>query len=187
MARTATIGTLLVAMVFMSLPRVSSAGNITVESARSTIVNEMVVVDADFAFEFSASALEAIESGVAIFIDIEIRLKRRRKYLWDPKLLTITRRLRIERHVLSDQYIITDMVTEKRRTFGSLEGAVEALGRLREIPIAEQSLLDGAGSYRAGIKAKLDIEALPAPLRPIAYISPSWRMASDWYQWNLTH
>jgi hypothetical protein len=60
------------------------------------------------------------------------------------------------------------------------------LGQIRAIPIAEEAQLDNSHDYQIGIRARLDLDSLPAPLRPIAYISPSWRMSSGWYQWTLT-
>jgi hypothetical protein len=81
--------------------------------------------------------------------------------------------------------VITDLVTDNRRIHDSIEAAVRDLGRIREIPIAENSQIDSSLDYQVGIRARLDLESLPAPLRPLAYISPSWRMSSGWYQWTL--
>ena len=30
-----------------------------------------------------------------------------------------------------------------------------------------------------------DIEALPAPIRPLAYLSPKWRLETKWHDWSL--
>jgi hypothetical protein len=100
-------------------------------------------------------------------------------------VLKVTRKYRIEKHALSDRYVVTDLVTEDRDVYTSVEDAVAALGRIRRLPIAERHQFAGDHEYRVSIRAKLDIEALPAPLRPIAWISPSWRMSSKWYRWKL--
>ena len=162
------------------------AGTIVVRAADSNIINEMIVIDADVDFLFSADALEAMRSGVALIIDVDFRIKRLRRYIWDPSILNLSRRYRIERHTLTDRYVITDLVTDERRIHDTIDAAVRDLGRIREIPIAEETQLDTALDYRFGIRARLDLESLPPPLRPIAYISPSWRMSSGWYQWTLT-
>ena len=164
----------------------ASAGSIAIDSAESEVVNEMYVVNADVAFAFSDDAIEAIKSGIALYIDVDFRISRVRRYLWDPDILTLSRRYQIERHALTDRYVITDLVTDDRRTHDSLEAAVHDLGRIRGIPLAEAALLDDTSEYRVELRARLDLESLPAPLRPLAYISPSWRMSSGWYQWKIT-
>jgi len=162
------------------------AGSISVDSAESDIVNDMYVVNAEVEYTFSDDALEAIESGIALFIDVDFRVSRRRRYMWDPNVLTLSRRYQIERHALTDRYIITDLVTDDRRTHDSVDSAIADLGRIREIPIAEVATLESENEYQIEIRARLDLESLPAPLRPLAYISPSWRMSSGWYEWKIT-
>jgi hypothetical protein len=162
------------------------AGSITIDSAESDVVNQMYVVNAEVAFTFSDDAIEAIKSGIALYIDVDFRISRERRYLWDPDILTLSRRYQIERHALTDRYVITDLVTDDRRTHDSLDAAIHDLGRVRGIPLAEAALLDDASEYRIELRVRLDLESLPAPLRPLAYISPSWRMSSGWYQWKIT-
>jgi hypothetical protein len=36
------------------------------------------------------------------------------------------------------------------------------------------------------LKARLDIESLPTPLRALAYVSPEWYLSSRWYKLPLT-
>jgi hypothetical protein len=145
----------------------------------------MYVVNANLAFEFSDDALAAMQSGIALIIDVDFEISRQRRYIWDPQVLSLNRRYQIERHALTDRYVITDLITDDRRTFESIESAIEDLGRFREIPIAEITRLPAEGEYSFALRARLDLESLPAPLRPIAYISPSWRMSSGWHAWKL--
>ncbi|MEY3760764.1 MAG: hypothetical protein RIR39_2255, partial [Pseudomonadota bacterium] len=35
------------------------------------------------------------------------------------------------------------------------------------------------------VKVSFDRDALPLPLRPIAYIDPQWYLSSDWTLWPL--
>ncbi|MFP6780755.1 MAG: DUF4390 domain-containing protein [Gammaproteobacteria bacterium] len=172
---------------FMSAAATSVfAGSVTVNSAESDVVNDMVVVNADLNFEFSDDAKEAVRSGIALFVDVDIRVKRKRRFMWDPRVLALSRRYSVERHALTDRYIITDLVTTDRRIYDSLDAAIRDLGNIRGIPIAETSSFTADFEYNIGLRSRLDLESLPAPLRPIAYISPSWRMSSGWYQWILS-
>lgn len=177
---------LVLGFLFSGLAATALAGSVTVNSAESSVVNQMHVVNAEVDFAFSDDALDALRSGVALFIDVDFRVKRQRRYVWDRSVLKLSRRYRLERHALTDRYVITDLVTDDRRIYDSLDSAINDLGRIRTVPIAEQTAFDSAFEYRVGLRARLDLESLPGPLRPIAYISPSWRMSSGWYQWTLT-
>jgi hypothetical protein len=162
----------------------AAASDIIVKNAGSEIANDMVIVNADALFNFSEDALKALNSGIALIIDLDIKITRPRSYLWDPELLSTHRRYSIERHALSEQFILTDLITGDRRIHGSLELAIEDLGTIRELPFAEASELDDKRPYNFNLRLRLDIESLPAPMIPLAYISPSWRMSSGWYRWK---
>jgi hypothetical protein len=64
-----------------------------------------------------------------------------------------------------------------------MDDALAALGEVRDFMAGSAAGQVPAGKYRGRLRLRLDIEALPAPLRPIAYISPSWRLSSGWYEW----
>jgi hypothetical protein len=164
----------------------AQAGSITLTAANEHITNDMVMIDADADFHFSEDAIKAINSGVPITIEFDVHVTRPRKYLWDTELLTAHREFIIERHALSKQYIIADQITGDRRIHGSLELAIDDLGRLRNLPIAEARQLAGEQDVEMAIRLRLAIRSLPGPLIPVAYISPGWHMSSGWFRWQ-TH
>lgn len=134
-------------------------------------------------FKFSPSSIEALQSGVGLFLEFNLRIKRPRRYIWDKPILSLSKRLKIERHALTERYIVTDLVDNERRIFESIDSAIKGLNEMSDIPLASLTEVE-SGEVVIGLRAKLDIEALPAPLRPIAYISPAWRMSSEWYEWK---
>ena len=162
------------------------ASDITVKNADTEIVNDMVLVNADASFDFSEDALNALNSGISITIELDIKITRPRNYLWDPKLLSTHREYSIQRHALSEQFILTELITGARHIHGSLELAIDDLSRIRGLPLAEISELDNQTLYNISLRIRLDIESLPAPMIPLAYISPSWHMSSGWYRWKTS-
>ena len=162
------------------------AGDIVVEEAALIETDQLPVVRSQMQFLFSDAAIEALQSGVAIFLEFSLKVKSQRKYLWDKSIVRLSKRLKLERHALTDRYIITDLLDQQRRIFDSLDSAFEGINEMSDIPVSSLSEIK-QDEYTLAIRAKLDIEALPAPLRPVAYVSPSWRMSSGWYEWNLAH
>jgi len=63
--------------------------------------------------------------------------------------------------------------------------AIDALGKIAPIPVLEADKLAPGEDYRVRMRSRLDIEALPAPLRPLAYVHPGWRLGSGWHRWEL--
>ncbi|MGR8948587.1 MAG: DUF4390 domain-containing protein [Gammaproteobacteria bacterium] len=165
---------------------VSVAGDIIIDDASVIEINGLPTVRSQMQFLFSDSAIEALQSGVGLYIEFNLKVKRARRYLWDKNIIRLSKRIKIERHALTDRYIVSDLLEEQRRIFDSLEAAFGGINEMSDIPIGSFSELTH-GNYTLAVRARLDIEALPAPLRPVAYVSPSWRMSSGWYEWNSVH
>lgn len=142
------------------------------------------VLDADLDFRFSNSARDALESGVPLTVEIQIQVLRPRGWVWDEVLVDLQRRYRLEYHALARQYLVTDLNSGELSTFPGYQSAVNALGRLRQLRVlVRDTPLDPSRGVYGRLRARLDIEALPAPLRPVAYLSPDWRLTSEWSQW----
>ncbi|MCB1877456.1 MAG: DUF4390 domain-containing protein [Chromatiales bacterium] len=140
-------------------------------------------LDADIDYRFSPTALEALDSGVPLTVEVEIEVLRPRRWIWDETLLTRDFRFQIRYHALAQLFQVVNMDNGYQRNFGSRLAAIRALGNLRNFRVTNVNRLKYPGNYEARLRASLDIEALPLPLRPVAYASPSWHMASDWYEW----
>ena len=63
--------------------------------------------------------------------------------------------------------------------------AIAALGEIEDLWLLEQERLEPDENYLLKVKVSLDIEALPLPLRPVAYLKPSWDLSSGWSRWPL--
>ncbi len=159
------------------------ASTVTVEFATSTLVSNHYLVDAYISYDFDDEILSALEHGVALRIDTYIKVKRERNWLWDPVVRDETVSFLLERHALSDHYLLTNLVTEHKEQFQYLDEALRALGAINEHFLFDKSTINADATYLGYIKSELIIEALPPPLRPIAYISPQWYAKSAWYEW----
>lgn len=161
------------------------ASEIRIDATSTRVINEVYVVDAVLSCTFSDEAIEALDSGVPITIAIEIALKRKRDFLWDATMTTLRQGYRLQHHALSEQYLLSNLATGTIESFPTREDAVRALERITAIPLIEASNLDPKEVYIARMRANLDIEALPTPMRPLAYLSSDWWMFSHWHHWEL--
>ncbi len=72
-----------------------------------------------------------------------------------------------------------------QRTFATRDAAIGAIGEVRQLPVVAASALEPGRPYLLSLRAALDIEALPLPLRPRAYLSQDWNLSSEWSRWRL--
>jgi hypothetical protein len=57
--------------------------------------------------------------------------------------------------------------------------------RIDKLPIIDSALIDADRRYDLRIRALLDTELLPGPLRLLAFWRLDWSLGSEWYRWRL--
>ncbi len=172
-----------------SAPDAIEAG-FDIHNAKTRLADGVFLLDADISFVFSEEALEAIENGVPVTIILEMQVLRERgliwdKLWWDKEIAQLEGRLRIETRPLSKTYLVRNLNSGELRVFASFGELLVGLGKIRDFPLLDEHLLGDGGRYYLRLRALLDIESLPSPLRPWAYLSALWRLKSDWYQWPI--
>ena len=176
--------------LFLAIDRTAHAGapvspGFVVKHAALRAVGERYVFDARIDFAFSDDNLEAMRNGVALTVIVDIEVLRERWPWWNETLAAHELRYRIEKNVLTDRYQIHDLNGRTTRNYRSFEEMVDALGRLESIPAIARNRLPVDVCCLARTRARLDIEALPSPLRPLAYFNPHWRLSSEWFEWRI--
>ena len=176
----------LLALLFGLLWTLSGhAAGFEVISATTRLEAGVYRLNAQIEYRFSTAALEALQNGVPLIINIEMEVRRRRSWLWDETVYALTQRFQLEYHALSRQYLVNNLNSGERRAFPTRTAAVEFMGRIQDFPLLDRSLLSEKERYEGALRVLLDLEALPAPLRLLAYLSDDWRLASEWRVWPL--
>ncbi len=147
------------------LNHVESDHGFIVESAELKLVGAGYTLNADIRFHFSKEALKALEHGIALQIDIEVQAKQTRKWLWDKNIRKKIFSQRLEHQPLRDQYLVTDLNTGIKHNFHSFHHALEFMGSINDYPFLELASLEQGKTYTALVRASLNTESLPAPLR----------------------
>lgn len=147
-------------------------------------VNGVYLLDAFIDFDFSKESLEALHSGVPLTVVLEMEVRRERAIL-DATVAQVEARYALEVHPLSGQYLVRNAATGVIASFPAYQDAVGQLGLIDGFPLIDQSLLEPGETYYLRMRARLDIEALPSPMRLVAYLNSLWRLSSDWHAWPL--
>ena len=162
------------------------AGDITVLGASNVVQNDIVSVNSNTELSFSEDALGALNSGIPLVFDLDFRITRVRRYFPDKEVFSTHRKLSIERHALSDQFVVSDSITDERNVFSSLGLALDHLGRIDDLALVDINDLPGDSELMLALRLRLDIESLPAPMIAVAYLTSGWRMSTGWHRWPLT-
>jgi hypothetical protein len=156
-------------------------GDFSISYAQTRLVDNLYLLDAKLHYELPAVPLEALQNGVALTFVLIMVVERERWYMWDERIAVLKQRYQLKYHAFSKQYVLTYLNTGIQKTFSTLEAILIQLGQLEDFPLLDKHLVAKNEVYWVHLQTYLDIESLPVPLRPIAYLSSQWRLSSNWY------
>lgn len=156
-------------------------------AAETTLKNNVFHIEADLDLKFSDDALEALRSGVPLIVLINIEVLKNRSWWWDKTIAKLEQGYLLLYHALSEKYIIHNLNSGAQQNYISLNTALYYLSNIKDFPLIDKNLIISGDDYYVRMRTYLDIESLPAPMRPIAYISSQWQLESDWFSWPLKH
>jgi hypothetical protein len=186
MNRALALPLLVLGLVVVMLPAVVQAADAFRITNITTRLDEGTYrLGFDIDFDFSEQALEALENGVPLTIMVHIQLRAVDAWIWNDSVVDARLRYAIRYKPLSERYEVYRLPGNRGRSFVSREAAIAALGEFRDLDLVSASALDPGSDYEVHIKTELDIEELPLPLRPIAYLRPAWDLESSWKTWPL--
>lgn len=175
----------LLLVLLMALAARAQAAGFSIRSVETRLQNQVYQLDTRVDFAFSEEAQKALKSGIPIIILLDIEVEKQRNWWWDKTVATLQQGYLLLYHALTEKYIVNNLNSGAQQDYTSLDATLSALGRVHGLPLIDSSLLDEDGTYRVRLRARLDIESLPAPMRPLAYISSEWQLTSNWYTWPL--
>ena len=153
-------------------------------AAETKLKDQVYNLEANLDLKFSDDALEALRSGVPLIILINIEVQKDRNWWWDKSVAELEQGYLLL-YALSEKYIIHNLNSGAQKNFISLNAALFSLSHIQDFPLIDKNLLIEGDDYYVRLRTYLDIESLPAPMRPIAYISSQWQLESDWFVWPL--
>ncbi len=173
--------------VLLLLLATPAGADFTVTEVQPRLEGKTLVLNGKLDLALTPKVEEALTKGIHLDVTIDVRLYRKRWYVWNQGVGRWTLHRRIWYHALSGQYLVSTSASDPdvRESHGSMLEALKALGTLDEVRLPLEGDAPAEGEYHVELRASLDIEALPTPLRPVAYTSLDWRLNSGWSTWKL--
>lgn len=173
-------------LVLGMLPGLLAAGEFEITQVKTRLQEGVYLLDAEIDYQFNETVLEALNHGVPLILELHIQVRHEGAWVWEQDVAELRLRYLIRYHALTSLFEVSDLAQETSRTFVTQDAALSYLGELHGLPIVDQQQLLADTPYHLEMKAQLDIEALPLPLRPLAYLTPAWNLSSGWGLWPLT-
>ena len=162
-----------------------AAPDIKILSAEGQLSNNILSITADAEVALAKDPTEALESGVPLFFALHIEILRNRKYMSDRALFKTKYTYSLQRHTLSRKYVLKNLITDTQRVHTSITTALQDLGRIKKLAVIDMEELAVTKNLVIAIQLELKISALPAPMMPLAYVSPQWHISSHKHKWKL--
>jgi hypothetical protein len=178
-------GALAVCCLCLLLPVQARAESFVITHAETSPEQKVVILNAGMQLALAEPVLEALKNGVPITVLLTLKVERIRNYLWNKRIATLEQRYVLQYHALSGQYIVRNTSSEQQTHYRSLSLALNALGEIKNLPVIDRHLLEADEKYQLRLHAEIDIDALPSPLRPVAWLSRDWRHGSEWFTCEL--
>ncbi|TPW09795.1 MAG: hypothetical protein FD130_2401 [Halothiobacillaceae bacterium] len=178
---------LLLALLFANPTRAveESSALFQVRQVNPAWVHDVYQINAQIRYTLTPQVEEALQKGVTLVVVVDIEIDRQRPYFLNAKVASLEQRYELRYHALSGLYLLTNANSGVLNSFTTLTTALEVLGRVVDLPVLDHQLIDPKEHYTGAMRARLDIDALPTPLRLLAYVTPGWRLSSEWFVWKL--
>ncbi len=160
-------------------------GYFEVRSADTRIVDGVHILDARLQLVLSSEALRALSSGVPLTIELQLEVIRVRRFYIDDAEAELAVRYELEYRPLSQRYIVRNLNSGDQDSFATLYSALNNLGRVQDLPVIDDALLEPGKRYRLRLRALLNTQQYPAPLRLLFFWRDQWQLESDWFEWIL--
>ena len=163
------------------------APGIHVREARSWLVDDVYQLRARVDYVLSTPVSDALINGLPLVIELQVEVVRNYFGIWDQSVASLTQQYQLQYHALSRQYLLRNLNSTAQRSYPTEQAALDALGDIDTLPLLDRRLLADGVHYDGRVRAQLDIESLPTPLRLVAYFDADWRLTSEWYRWPVQH
>lgn len=160
-------------------------GYFEVRSATTSLDEGVHLLDSRLQLVLSSEALAALDSGVPLTIELQVQVIRVRRLYMDALEAELASRFELEYRPLSQRYIVRNTKVGNQDSFATLYSALNNLGRIQGLPLIDDALLEPGKKYRMRVRAMLQTQQYPAPLRLLFFWRSQWQLQSEWFEWML--
>lgn len=153
--------------------------------ADSVLRHGVYYMNASMALSLGNEAVDALNNGVPLVLDVHIGITSRRAFLWDPTIATLTQSYRLTYHVLSQRYVLQNLNSGRRRVYRRWRAALHDVSRIRSLPVIDAGLLEPHEHYDIHVSVQLNVKIIPTGFGLLTQMFYDADRSSDAYSWEL--
>lgn len=159
--------------------------DIVIRDVQAELRDKAWYLSARVDYQLNRQMLDALQNGIRLTFSLEVEVNESRNWLPDSEVTTLQRDYELSWQPLSRGYLVRDTISNEQTTHTTLFAALHALGTISGLPLIEASLLDPEAHHEIRLRALLNQQRLPGPLRMLAFWNDDFSLESDWHQWPL--
>lgn len=185
LSRSALLAWLALLLLF-ALPQSARATGFFVLNARSELSANVYTLTASIRYQLTPEVVSALKNGIPVVIEFNIEVVESRPwYRVSDTIAELKQQYRVQYQALAQRFLVTNVNSGVQDYFNSMDEAISSLSAISDLPILDASLLQKDMQYFVRVRAGLNYDGLPAPLRYYAFALPEWRLDSEWYNFPL--
>lgn len=175
---------LLMAMLFAGNVHAQETG-LEIRNAGTRLDDGVWYLTARIEYRLNRSTLDALQSGIPLTFELQVEVERSRNWLPDEDVASLRQYFELSWQPLARSYLVRNKNSGDQRTHTTLYAALNDLGRITALPLIDAAIIDEREEYEVSLRAVLDQQQLPGPLRMLAFWDDGFTLESEWYRWTL--
>lgn len=156
-----------------------------IKTASFTMQDSLLLLDSTIEIELPKYINKAIDQGFAVPLMFEVEVLKYSKYWLDEKLLSLKQQYQLHYLPMLSSYAIFDVNANQRLYFNSRQEAVKYLKVIYAYPMFDITNINQSGRVYVRMRAGIDVDELPLPLKSSSLWDNDWGLQSDWFEWKI--
>jgi hypothetical protein len=175
----------LVALLAPPLKADGLEGRFEVRSADLELKDGVYHLNARLDLPVSEAVRQGLSEGVPLSLEVDLDIERVRQFFPNSRVAELTQHYQLLYNAVSARYVLKNENSGQQESLGTLEGALDLIAEVRDLPVLDKSLIQRDRRYEASVRAKVDYGSVPFTLRLVMFWVSDWHRESDWYTWTF--
>jgi hypothetical protein len=156
-----------------------------VKTASFTVQDSLLLLDSTIEIDLPKYINRAIDQGFAVPFMFEVEVLEYSQYWFDKKLLSFKQQYQLHYLPMLSSYAIFDVNATERLYFNSRQLVVRYLKEVYAYPMFDFSNINQSKLAYVRMRAGIDVDELPLPLKSSSLWDNNWELQSDWFEWTI--